>query len=202
MILGHNALATAFKSGTWAAYRGNTQLSLADLAIGPNSIDVTLHPSLLVPQAPLGIIDPFNPDSLTWSAVQVSNNPVIYPGQFRLGAAQERFNCDAPLVIDGQETFFAPMYDGRSTLGRLGIGSHVTAGFGDYGFKGSFTLELFNVNSLPVKLHEGMRIGQVFFVQVAQPGPYTGAYSKDNHFNGPVAPVLGQARFQPKVNVS
>jgi dCTP deaminase len=197
MTLGKEQILKALKSNTWKAYKNNILIDADSLTIGPNSIDVTLHPSLLASALPSGYtcIDPHNPNSIAWFSKNVDSLGAFSPGEFLLGATNERVDCSAPLIIDGKTLHFAPMYDGRSTLGRLGIGSHVTAGFGDYGFAGAFTLELFNVNQFPVKLHSNMRIGQVFFVQVLEPGLYTGAYSKSNHYNGPVPPELGPKRF-------
>lgn len=59
--------------------------------------------------------------------------------------------------------FHVPKIDGRSTLGRYFVMVHVTAGFGDIGFNGSWTLEIFNLGPSPVWLYEGMRIAQIYF---------------------------------------
>ena len=56
---------------------------------------------------------------------------------------------------------FVPMYEGRSSLGRLGVSSHITAGFGDIGFEGNWTLEISVVQ--PVRIYPGMRIGQLYW---------------------------------------
>ncbi len=87
------------------------------------------------------------------------------------------------------------MYEGRSTCARIGLASHITAGFGDYGFAGSFTLEIVNHAHYPIQLRPGMRIGQVAFDEVLEPELYTGAYSGTNHSDGPVPPKLGPDRF-------
>ena len=60
-----------------------------------------------------------------------------------------------------ESPYHIPMYEGRSSLGRLGVFSHVSAGFGDVGFKGTWTLEL--VVAQPVRIYKGMRIGQLYW---------------------------------------
>lgn len=77
----------------------------------------------------------------------------------------------------------AARLEGKSSLGRLGILTHSTAGFIDPGFEGHITLELSNVSTLPVKLWPGMKIGQMCFFQLSSPSehPYgsetTGSHS-------------------------
>ena len=76
---------------------------------------------------------------------------VLLPGQLYLGHTVEY--TESPNHI--------PMYEGRSSLGRLGVSSHVTAGFGDIGFKGTWTLEITVIR--PVRVYAGMRIGQLYW---------------------------------------
>lgn len=236
MKLSNRHIREALKSWQWRAYRGETALDPDTLQIGPNSVDITLHPKLLYPLpgflTPAQVaeakmpprccpgfftdVDPRKPETLQWGTHDMTDEGmIIWPGQFLLGAATERFDCDKPLDLDGGTTgfqntrdarvsngtvlrrsWFAQMYDGRSTCGRLGLASHVTAGFGDYGFKGAFTLELVNHAPYAILLRPGMRIGQVAFEEVSEPAEdYRGAYSGTNHNDGPVPPLLGPKRF-------
>jgi dCTP deaminase len=120
------------------------------------------------------------------------------PGMVYLGFAAERFEVSGVLKVGPTLTHLVQMLDGRSTVGRIGVAVHVTAGFGDVGFGGNFTLEIVNFNRVPVLLYPGMRIGQVAFHCVtAAPTAqmnYSGAY-KDDHVGRPVPPILGPDRF-------
>jgi dCTP deaminase len=90
---------------------------------------------------------------------------MLHPGEFVLGSTLERVAVPDDLV---------GRVEGKSSLGRLGLLIHSTAGFIDAGFDGHITLELANVASLPITLYPGMRIGQVSFMQMTTPAdnPY------------------------------
>jgi dCTP deaminase len=125
----------------------------------------------------------------------------LNPGAFALGCTRERFDCQAMVLgtpvaagVVSNERAFAPMYEGRSTLARVGLMSHLSAGFGDWGFQGAFTLELFNCFPRPIMLSPGMRIGQVYFVEVMGATAYAGAYSQEDHYDKPRPPKLGPGR--------
>jgi dCTP deaminase len=94
---------------------------------------------------------------------------MLHPGEFVLGSTLERIGVPDDLV---------GRVEGKSSLGRLGLLIHSTAGFIDAGFDGHITLELANVASLPITLYPGMKIGQVSFMTMTTPAerPYgTGA---------------------------
>ena len=97
------------------------------------------------------------------------------------------------LDFHGEHYYFVQHYEGRSTLGRMGIQSHVTAGFGDYGFKGSFTLELINNSPWPIKLKKNMRIGQVYFEALLGERKLYDGYDQTDC--KPQFPKLGKNRF-------
>ena len=84
----------------------------------------------------------------------------------------------------------AARLEGKSSLGRLGILTHSTAGFIDPGFEGHITLELSNVSTLPVKLWPGMKIGQMCFFQLSSPAehPY-GSKGTGSHYQGQRGPT-------------
>jgi dCTP deaminase len=90
---------------------------------------------------------------------------MLHPGEFVLGSTLERIGVPDDLVA---------RIEGKSSLGRLGLLIHSTAGFIDAGFDGHVTLELANVASLPITLYPGMKIGQVSFMQMTTPAdrPY------------------------------
>ncbi len=94
---------------------------------------------------------------------------MLHPGEFALGSTLERVTVPDDLVA---------RIEGKSSLGRLGLLIHSTAGFIDAGFDGHVTLELANVASLPITIYPGMKIGQISFMQMTTPAdePYgTGA---------------------------
>jgi len=92
--------------------------------------------------------------------VEVSERPfILHPGEFVLGSTLERIRLADDLVA---------RLDGKSSLGRLGLLIHSTAGFIDPGWNGHVTLELSNVANLPVTIYPGMKIGQISFVQLTE----------------------------------
>jgi dCTP deaminase len=173
----------------WSAFSdGSTPLSPDDVVVGPNSVDVTLGSVFLSDAtSPDGPIDPNDPTCITWE--KHTGAICLRSGDFVLGCVRERFVCPGAI----------PMLEGRSTLARCGLMVHITAGFGDLGFEGAFTLELKNLNRRSILLRPGMRIAQVYFVSPvtlgSAGGAYQGAYSGWNHYAEPVAPVLGKDRF-------
>jgi len=82
---------------------------------------------------------------------------ILHPGEFVLGATLERVRLGTDIVA---------RLEGKSSLGRLGLLIHSTAGFVDPGFDGYLTLELSNVANLPIAIYPGMRIGQISFYQM------------------------------------
>jgi dCTP deaminase len=93
---------------------------------------------------------------------------ILHPGEFVLGSTFERVSLPNDLV---------GRIEGKSSLGRLGLLIHSTAGFIDAGFSGHITLELSNVANLPITLYPGMKIGQVSFLRMTTPAdvPYGSA---------------------------
>jgi dCTP deaminase len=93
---------------------------------------------------------------------------VLHPGEFVLGSTHERVALPTDLVA---------RLEGKSSLGRLGLLIHSTAGFVDAGFDGHLTLELSNVANLPITLYPGMKIGQISFLRMTTPAdvPYGSA---------------------------
>jgi dCTP deaminase len=108
------------------------------------------------------------------------DNPfILHPGEFVLAVTKERVEIPSDLV---------GRLDGKSSLGRLGLIVHSTAGFVDPGFSGRLTLELTNIANLPIMLYNDMPISQISFVRLTTPAdaPYgTGAGNKYQGQNGP-----------------
>ncbi len=93
---------------------------------------------------------------------------MLHPGEFVLGSTLERVALPTDLVA---------RLEGKSSLGRLGLLIHSTAGFVDAGWDGQLTLELSNVANLPITLYPGMKIGQISFIRMTTPAdvPYGSA---------------------------
>ena len=105
---------------------------------------------------------------------------ILHPGEFLLGSTLETVGLPSDLV---------GRLEGKSSLGRLGLVIHSTAGFIDAGFEGHITLELSNVANLPITLYPGMKIGQISFFEMTTPAdrPYgsAGLGSKYHGQRGP-----------------
>ena len=106
---------------------------------------------------------------------------ILHPGEFVLGSTYERVGLPDDTVA---------RIEGKSSLGRLGLLIHSTAGFIDAGFDGHITLELSNVASLPITLYPGMKIGQISFLKMTTPAevPY-GAKALGSKYQGQRGPT-------------
>jgi dCTP deaminase len=103
---------------------------------------------------------------------------ILHPGEFALGATLERVTLPDDLVA---------RLEGKSSLGRLGLLIHSTAGFIDPGFSGHITLELSNIATLPITIYPDMQIGQISFYRLTTPAdrPYGSAGNKYHGQTGP-----------------
>lgn len=175
--------------------------------VGPNSYDVRLADTLLTYDLcdQWGGFDRSKPRYLDMTMVNPTIEHkisplgiILEPGRLYLGATMESVTSKA----------FVPCYDGRSSLGRLGVFSHITAGFGDVGFAyerigvhgldrvlmnptgAVWTLEIMVVH--PIRVYAGKRIGQVFFDEIqGEIKYYDGKY---NHQHGPQASLSAADR--------
>ena len=199
MKAGGELLRRAFNSDAWVAYIGDDVINPDDLDIGPNSIDVSLHKDILLPDSNKPL-DLRRPETCHYAKHTMTNEGwIVYPHSFILAATRERFDCRSPLTLaftnvgsaNLKDVFFTQEVHGRSTIGRCGLCIHATAGYGDYGFQGSFTLELFNVTNRPITIYPEIKVAQVEFSAVYQPTQYKGAYAGKGHYYGPIAPSLG-----------
>lgn len=106
---------------------------------------------------------------------------ILHPGEFALASTLE---------VVTLSNVVAARFEGKSSLGRLALATHITAGFIDPGFSGHVTLELANMNTLPIKLYPGMKIGQLAFFKMssAVENAYgSGAYG--SHYQGQRGPT-------------
>ena len=116
--------------------------------LNPNSYNLRLHNELLVYEEI--VLDMRRPNRFRRYVIP-EDGLVLNPNQLYLGRTVER-----------TETFnYVPMLEGRSSIGRLGLFVHITAGFGDVGFRGFWTLEMFAVQ--PVRVYPGVPICQIFY---------------------------------------
>jgi dCTP deaminase len=156
-------------------------------AVQPSSVDVRLdHRFLVFRNHTRGLIDvKQNLSDLTEGVEASDDDPfILHPGEFVLGSTLERIALPDDLVA---------RLEGKSSLGRLGLLIHSTAGFIDAGWDGQITLELSNVASLPITLYPGMRVGQVSFMQMTTPAdnPY-GSGIIGSKYQGQVGPRPSQ----------
>jgi dCTP deaminase len=156
--------------------------------IQPSSIDVRLDRFFrLFDNHKYPFIDPAEDQpELTRLIETKPDEPfILHPGEFVLGSTFE-------LVTLPDDV--AARLEGKSSLGRLGLLTHSTAGFVDPGFSGHVTLELSNVATLPIKLWPGMKIGQLCFIRTSSPveNPYgSGPYG--NRYQGQRGPTASRS---------
>jgi len=141
--------------------------------LNPNSYNLTLHNELMVYEEL--VLDMRKPNRVRRLAVP-PEGLVLAPNQLYLGRTAERTETHN----------LVPRIEGRSSIGRLGLFVHVTAGFGDVGFCGYWTLEMFAVQ--PVRIYPGVAICQIFYHEIC--GPFT-EYATDKYqHNTDIQPSL------------
>lgn len=131
-------------------------------------------------------IDPRSPQADLTQLVEVDDEPfMLHPGEFVLGATLERVRLGEAVVA---------RLEGKSSLGRLGLLIHSTAGFIDPGFEGHITLELSNVATLPIAIYPAMKIGQISFYQMttAAEHPY-GSPELGSKYQGQQGPTASRS---------
>ena len=156
--------------------------------IQPSSIDVRLDRMFrLFDNHKYPYIDPAEEQAELTRLVEVEPDEpfILHPGEFVLGSTYELITLPDDV---------AARVEGKSSLGRLGLLTHATAGFVDPGFSGHVTLELSNVATLPIKLWPGMKIGQLCFFQLTSPAenPY-GSAVYGSHYQGQRGPTASRS---------
>jgi dCTP deaminase len=149
--------------------------------IQPASLDLRLGDSFRVfHNHRASVIDLRDPPQHLTEEVKVSKNEpfVIHPGEFALGRTMEWVELPDDIVA---------RIEGKSSLGRLGLIVHATAGFCDPGWKGTLTLELANLTRVPIRLYHGLSIAQLSFMTLDAPAqrPY-GHEELGSHYQGQV----------------
>lgn len=156
-------------------------------SIQPASIDVHLGADFLVfKNTNHTCIDPKEPidDTMETLTIDDSRQFILHPGEFALGMTYETVSVPHDMVLQ---------LNGKSSLGRIGLIVHATAGYVDPGNKLKITLELHNLANLPIKLYYKMPIAQVAFVKLSSPVdvPY-GKDKLNSKYFGSMKPVASQ----------
>ncbi|TMB83484.1 MAG: dCTP deaminase [Chloroflexi bacterium] len=132
-------------------------------AIQPSSVDLHVDRRFRVfrnSRYPFIDVREEQPDLTELVEIDAEQPFILHPGEFVLGSTLERVVLPDDLVA---------RLEGKSSLGRLGLLIHSTAGYVDPGWDGNLTLELSNVANLPITLYYGMKIGQISFQQMSSP---------------------------------
>ena len=157
--------------------------------VQPSSVDVRLDKFFrLFDNHKYPYIDPAQDQPELTRLVEVTEEEdgfVLHPGEFVLGSTLEMVTLPDDL---------AARVEGKSSLGRLGLMTHATAGFVDPGFSGHVTLELSNVATLPIMLYPGMKIGQLAFFRLSSSAehPY-GSGEYGSHYQGQRGPTASRS---------
>jgi dCTP deaminase len=155
-----------------------------DSLLQPSSVDVRVDRYFRVfHNARYPYIDVREPQEDLTEPVEIDDERpfILHPGEFVLGSTLERIVLPDDVVA---------RLDGKSSLGRLGLLIHSTAGFIDPGWDGHVTLELSNVANLPITIYTGMKIGQISFVQMTEAAdkPY-GSGELGSKYQGQMGPT-------------
>ena len=158
-----------------------------DACIQPSSIDLHVDREFRVFQNnryPFIDVKNEQPDLTELVEVKEGEPFILHPGEFVLGSTLERVALPDDLVA---------RLEGKSSLGRLGLLIHSTAGYVDPGWDGYLTLELSNVANLPITIYPGMKIGQISFFQLSTPAdvPY-GSKSMRSKYQGQRGPTASR----------
>ncbi len=191
MILSDRDIKKAIESGRVKVETDQTELfryihaSSMDLRLG-NVFKVYEH-------SKYAVLDPKNPKTFAQNMRIITiadGDPfIVQPGEFILGVTQEKITVPDDLVV---------RVEGRSSLGRLGIIVHSTAGFVDPGFSGTITLEISNLNRLPVALYPGMRVCQLAFETMSSPAETPYNLKPFSKYQGQVLPEESRLSIDPE----
>jgi dCTP deaminase len=168
---------------------GRVRLEPYDEAmVQPSSIDVRLDKYFrLFDNHRYPFIDPAEDQPELTRLIEVAHAEplILHPGEFVLGSSFEVVTLPGDL---------AARLEGKSSLGRLGLLTHSTAGFVDPGFSGHVTLELSNAATLPIKLWPGMKVGQLCFFRLSSPAenPY-GSAKYGSRYQGQRGPTASRS---------
>lgn len=158
--------------------------------VQPASVDLHLDDKVLVfrnSTAPYIDLRSSVPDLTEMVTIEDSSPFILHPGEFVLGNTLERIGLGDHIVA---------RLEGKSSLGRIGLLIHSTAGFVDPGWDGTLTLELSNVSRLPLTLYKGMPIGQISFqyLSTSVDRPY-GSASLRSRYQGQTEPTASRSHI-------
>ena len=149
-----------------------------DKQVGPNSYNLRLHHELMIYDEPM--LD-LKKEHKVKTVLIPQEGLVLEPGKLYLGRTVEYTKTEK----------LVPMIEGRSSIGRLGLFIHITAGFGDVGFRGFWTLEIFCVQ--PIRIYAGVEICQIFYHTIE--GEYVNYASSKYQNNQGIQPSLLYKEF-------
>ncbi|MEP6870917.1 MAG: dCTP deaminase [Anaerolineaceae bacterium] len=178
MVLSDRTIRRELEAGTIAID------PLGEKAIQPASVDLRLGKLFRVfrnSQIPYIDVKRDYPDLTELVEIDDDHPFVLHPGEFALATTFERVRLSNTIV---------GRLEGKSSLGRLGLLIHSTAGYVDPGWDGALTLELSNVANLPIMLYHRMKISQISFLQLTEPAehPY-GSTAAGSKYQGQVGPT-------------
>jgi dCTP deaminase len=160
--------------------------------LNPASIDMTLYHVIRVPARnqyrqfrPIDTME-VRTDHTTEFTMDEDGEYTVEPHQFFLACTRESVRLPNDMIS---------RVEGKSSIGRLGLAVHITAGFIDPGFEGQVTLEVANLSPWPITLHAGMRIAQMAFSQMSSPSE--NPYWSRGHYQGQRGPTESRYRIEP-----
>ena len=191
MILSDRDIKAAIASGKVKMETKRTDLAAH---IHASSMDLRLGNVFKVYEhSKYAILDPKDPTSFAQNMriIEVAEGEpfIVQPGEFILGVTQEKITVPDDLVV---------RVEGRSSLGRLGIIIHSTAGFVDPGFSGTITLEISNLNRMPVALYPGMRVCQLAFETMSSPAETPYHKKPGSKYQGQMLPEESRLSLDPE----
>jgi len=163
--------------------------------VGASSMDLRLGKYFKIyDHTKYAVLDPLQPETFKDIArlIEVDDERVpfiVQPGEFVLGVTLEKIKIADDLVA---------RVEGRSSLGRLGIIIHSTAGFVDAGFEGTITLEITNINRMPVALYPGMRVCQLAFEEMSSMADVPYHMKGSSKYQGQVYPGESKIAMDPE----
>lgn len=179
---------------------GEIEVSAPDKAflknIGPSSLDLRLGSRFkLYEHTKFPLLDPADPETFRncSRSIEITKKGapfIVQPGDFVLGVTLEKIKLANSIVA---------RIEGRSSLGRLGIIIHSTAGFIDPGFAGTITLEITNINRMPVALYPGMRVCQLAFETLTSPAEVDYSQKKTQKYQNQVFPEESRITLDPEM---
>ena len=171
-------------------------LTNPEVQIQPSSVDLRIGSEFkgfrIIRKPCIDPMDQSDLDSYMESFYIDEGEPfIIHPGEFALATTYETIKLPHDLVA---------RVEGRSSMGRLGVTMHVTAGYIDPGFMGKITLEISNIGKMPVALYTGQRVCQIVFETMTSPSerPY-GHPDRDSKYMGQKSPVTSKIKHDYEI---